>query len=277
MHRPPTTGQPFRFGIMGTPHDARSWRQLATRVEDLGFSTLVVPDGMQLLSPLPALALAAGATSRLHVGTFVLAAPLRPAAAAAWDAHTLSVLSGGRFELGLGTGRPEVVRQAVDRLGAAETSIGQRLARVAATVDELRALDGGDRIRVLMAAGGPRSLRIAATRADTVTFAAGALTGRETLAGMAVELRELAAGRDVEVAVNIFVIGDQMSPWVRGFLGTDVATLREHDSQAILPGDPDEMADELRRRRDLYGLSYVITSAANLEQMAPVAAKLTGT
>ena len=64
-----------------------------------------MPDGTQLLSPLPALAVAAGATTALRVGTWVLASPLRPPLLAAWDAHSLSVLTGGRFDLGIGTGR----------------------------------------------------------------------------------------------------------------------------------------------------------------------------
>jgi alkanesulfonate monooxygenase SsuD/methylene tetrahydromethanopterin reductase-like flavin-dependent oxidoreductase (luciferase family) len=49
---------------------------MARRAEELGYSSLLMPDGMQLLSPLLALALAEGATTSLHVGTFVLASPL---------------------------------------------------------------------------------------------------------------------------------------------------------------------------------------------------------
>jgi hypothetical protein len=37
------------------------------------------------------------------------------------------------------------------------------------------------------------------------------------------------------------------------------------------------MADELRRRRDTLGVSYVSVNSAFLEQLAPVVEQLTGT
>ena len=82
---------------------------------EAGYSTLLMPDGLQLLSPFPALATAA-ATAELRVGTFVLAAPLRPPRTAAWEAHSLTVLTGGRFELGIGTGLPHTATQAAEEL-----------------------------------------------------------------------------------------------------------------------------------------------------------------
>ena len=79
--------------------------QTVRRAADLGYSTILMPDGLQLLSPFPSLAIAAS-TADIRVGTFVAAAPLRPPLAAAWDAHTLTVLTDGRFDFGIGTGRP---------------------------------------------------------------------------------------------------------------------------------------------------------------------------
>ena len=72
------TALPFRFAAQAAPQDADQWLGLARRAKALGYSSLLMPDGMQLLSPLPALALAAGATTTLRVGTWVLASPLRP-------------------------------------------------------------------------------------------------------------------------------------------------------------------------------------------------------
>ena len=40
------------------------------------------------------------------MGTFVLAAPLRPPRAAAWEGHSMTVLTDGRFDFGIGTGLP---------------------------------------------------------------------------------------------------------------------------------------------------------------------------
>jgi alkanesulfonate monooxygenase SsuD/methylene tetrahydromethanopterin reductase-like flavin-dependent oxidoreductase (luciferase family) len=61
-----------------------------------------MPDFPQLQpSPGPTLAVAAALTE-LRVGTWVYASPLRPAWSAAWEAHSLSVLTEGRFEMGVG-------------------------------------------------------------------------------------------------------------------------------------------------------------------------------
>lgn len=270
-------GKPFHFAVQATPQDAQQWVATARRAEELGYSTLLMPDGMQLLSPLPALALAAGATTSLHVGTFVLASPLRPPALAAWDAHTLSVLSGGRFVLGIGTGRPEVVEQSVRRAGQPQTTGARRLALAEETIDALRELDGDRHTPVLVAAGGPRARALAAAKADIVTLAVGPLTSRQDAQRLAGEVRSMAGQRaeSIRFAATIFVVGDEAPDWTRRFLQADMATLTEADSLSILRGTPRQMADELLRRRDTIGISYVSVNAAFAEEFAPVIELLT--
>ena len=270
--------KPFRFAVQANPQDSAQWLGTARRAEELGYATLLMADGMQLLSPLPSLALAAGATTSIHVGTFVLASPLRPPRLAAWDAHTLSELTGGRFELGIGTGRPEVVTQSVQLAGQPETTGAQRLALAEQTIDALRELDGDRRTPVLMAAAGPRARAVAAAKADIITMAAGPLTGRDVAARLTGEIRSMAGPRGdaIEFISPIFVVGDEAPPWMQRFLQADFAAMVAADSLFILRGSPRQMADELRRRRDEIGVSYVSVNAAFLEQFAPVVELLAG-
>jgi alkanesulfonate monooxygenase SsuD/methylene tetrahydromethanopterin reductase-like flavin-dependent oxidoreductase (luciferase family) len=268
----------FRFAAQAVPQDGGQWLATARRAEELGYSTLLMPDGMQLLSPLPALALAAGATTSLRVGTFVLASPLRAPRLAAWDAHTLSVLTGGRFEFGIGTGRPEVAEQSVRLLGQPEMTVSRRLALAEQSVDDLRALDGQRHTPVLMAASGPRARALAAAKADIVTPGVGAMASREEVARMTAQIRAAAGDRAdrIELAMPLFVVGDEAPGWIRQFLQADMATLIAHDSLAILRGSPRQMADELQRRRDGLGISYISVNAAFSEQFAPVIELLDG-
>lgn len=274
------TTRAFRFGVQAVPQDEKQWIGTARRVEALGYSTLLMPDNLHIPSSMPALALAAGATTTLHVGNFVLASPLRAPRLAAWDAHTLSLLTSGRFELGIGTGIPDVAEQAVRLLGQPERTGAQRLALVEQTIDELRALDSDHHTPVLMAARGPRARAVAAAKADSVTLALDPLTGRDEVARLVAEVRAIAGDRagSIEFAWAIQVVGDAPPPLaLQRFLQADMATLIEQDSLTILRGSsPREMADELQRRRETLGISYFSVNAGYIDQFAPVVALLAG-
>lgn len=270
--------RPFRFGVVVTPDGGpERWIATARRVEELGYSTLLMPDGLQLLSPFPSLAVAAAATTRLRVGTFVLAGPLRTPYAAAWDAHSLSVLSGGRFDIGIGTGRP-AVREFAERIGLPFGTATERLAQVERTLEILRELDGDQHTPVLMAGSGPKALALAARVADVVAIAAGALGPRSEVEAMAASVRAAAGARaaDIELAMNLFVVGDEVPPWTQQFVGADAATLIAHDSLTMLRGTTDAMVDELQRRRETIGASYITVNGAFVEQLAPVIERLDG-
>jgi alkanesulfonate monooxygenase SsuD/methylene tetrahydromethanopterin reductase-like flavin-dependent oxidoreductase (luciferase family) len=277
-----TSGR-FRFGVVATPQTAVAdiaggWQRQARRAEELGYSSVLMPDGLQLPSPLPTLAFAAAATTALRVGTFVLASPLRPPALTAWDAHSMSVLTAGRFEFGIGTGHPENVRQAVEVVGMPQTTAAQRLEQVERSIDRLRGLDADRHTPVLMAVAGRRALALAAAKADIVTIAIGPLGTRADMAKLAGELRDAAGPRasDLELLLNVFVVGDDVPGWMQRFLGADQATLIAHDSLTMLRGGAQDMADELQRRRDAFGTSYVAVNGAFIEQFAPVVELLAG-
>lgn len=218
---------------------------------------------------------AAAVTTRLRVGSYVLASPLRTARAAAWEAHSLTTLTGGRFELGLGTGLPSMRHQA-EELGLPYGNGQDRLDSISRTIDHVRGLDGDARTPVMLAVGGPKARRLAAAKADIVALADGPLTSRNDYAAHVEEIRSAAEGRDVELAMNIFVVGEQVPPWIRGFIGADAETLVEHDSLSMIRGSVDDMAAELERRRNELGVSYVIVNGAFIDDFAPVVERLSG-
>lgn len=271
------TDKPFKFCVISEPEDEKQWLNVARQAEDLGYTTLLMADVLTAPSPFPALAVAAGATTTLRMGTWVIASPLRAPRMAAWDAHTLSTLSGGRFDLGIGSGRPFVLEDAEKLIGLQTPKASERLAQVEKTIDELRALDGDAHTPVLIAAGGPKARALAAAKADRVTLATSPFATRDEVAERVADVRGQAGdrGRDLEFIAPIYVIGDEAPPWVPRLLRTDMKTLIEHDSLNILRGSPQEMADELRRRRETLGINCFTVNAVFIERFAKVIELLT--
>jgi alkanesulfonate monooxygenase SsuD/methylene tetrahydromethanopterin reductase-like flavin-dependent oxidoreductase (luciferase family) len=268
----------FRFGVIGAPWGkAEHWRATAVRAAELGYGTLLMPDVLDLLAPGPSLGLAAGAAD-IGVGTWVYAAPLRTPQQTAWEAHTLSVLTAGRFEMGIGAGHPRSGEFA-RRLGLPLRSAAERLAQVSATIDAVRELDGPDlHTRVLVAAGGPKARKLAAAKADIVSIAADPLTSRQVLGDAIADVRTAAGARadDIEFAMNLFAVGDTIPPHVKQSTGADAAELIAADSLVLLRGDTRAMIDELQRRRDELGVSYILVNAEFMSQLAPVVETVAG-
>jgi probable F420-dependent oxidoreductase len=144
-----------------------------------------------MLSPLVALQCAADATTRLRLGTYVIANDYRHPAELAKQFATLDVLSDGRAEVGIGTGynQPEY-----EALGLQYDPAGRRVDRLDESLQILRGLLDGEkvtfqgehyrltdyeshprpvqqRVPIMVGAGGRRLLSIAARRADIVGLA----------------------------------------------------------------------------------------------------------
>jgi alkanesulfonate monooxygenase SsuD/methylene tetrahydromethanopterin reductase-like flavin-dependent oxidoreductase (luciferase family) len=265
--------RPLRFGVVAPIQtELPAWRDRVRRIADSGYSTLLMPDVPHWQpAPGPTLALAA-ALADLRVGTWVYASPLRPAWNTAWEAHSLSVLTEGRFEMGIGTGRPGIEDE-LRELGLPVAPPGQRLAQVRETVTALRNLDGpGLHTPVAMAVRGPKAMALAADVADTVTFA---LSPEESRGAVAQLARDFPATRDVELALHVPVIGDGRASFMAP-PNIDPAALRAADSLAVLPADPAAAAEEIQRRREEIGFSYFIFGADFADSFAPVVAELAG-
>ncbi len=266
--------RPMRFGVVAPIRsELPAWRDQVRRIADNGYSTLLMPDVQQWQpAPAPTLAIAATLAADLRVGTWVYAMPLRAPRGLAWEAHSLSVLTEGRFEMGIGAGRPGIEDEQRE-LGLPVATPGERLAQLRDAVTLLRELDGPDlRTPVTMAVRGPKARALAVELADTVTFAAMPGDSRAEMAQLAAEFR---AVRDVELALHVPVVGDAVSPFMAP-PDTDPAALHAEGSLLALPSDPVAAAEEILRRREEHGFSYFVIGANAADALAPVVAELAG-
>jgi probable F420-dependent oxidoreductase len=284
----------FRFGaVAGFGRTGQEWAATARHIEQLGFSTLLCPDGTGMFAPFQALSAAAAATSTLRLGSYVLAAPLRTPGEVAWETASLDVLSGGRFELGLGAGRPAAERDAV-RLGLPFGTPAERVSRIEQTIEAVRtryaALDegsGNDAVRgvqqprppVLVAGTGPRMLHLAAREANILALGLQPRSTEDDLAAKADQVRAIAGhGFDrLELNLNIALVGDEFPPYAASWLGADPRELIRNGSITVLVGTARQMAETLLRRRDRTAVSYISVNAQFADKFAPVIELLTGT
>jgi len=111
---------------------ARGIKAFAREVEDLGFDSLFITDhllaakrfySVSFLEPLSALAVAAGGTERVRLGTSILIMPLRNPVMLAKELATLQFLSENRMILGAGVGWNE---QEYAALGVQKSERGKR-------------------------------------------------------------------------------------------------------------------------------------------------------
>lgn len=314
--RPDARPRPFRFGVqLDGPADAVGWVDQARRVEDLGYSTLTMPDHFtDQLAPMPALSAAAAATSTLRIGALVFDNDYKHPAVLAKELATQDVLSVGRVEIGLGAGWMESDYRAT---GIAYERPGVRIDRFEEAVAVIKGAmaDGsfsfaGQHYTItdydarpkplqrphpplLIGGGGQRVLSIAAREADIVgingNLAAGAV-GAEAIASMTLDavvdkvaiVREAAGQRFADLELNIRAFMVRVTDDAAGHIASVAGMLQVEDSMVAespfaLFGTTSAIADTLRRRREELGFSYVIVGAEDIEAFAPVVAALAGT
>lgn len=94
----------LKYGIVLPYGDPRLTAKQAAMAEDGGWDAVFVGDAIWCLDPLIQLAAAASATTKIRLGTQVIATPLRTPWTLASQSLALDFLSDGRLTLGLGMG-----------------------------------------------------------------------------------------------------------------------------------------------------------------------------
>ncbi len=286
----------------------------ARRAEELGFSSVTVPDHLDdQPAPLIGLTAVAVATSTIRLLPLVLANDYRHPVILAKELATLDALSGGRLEFGIGAGW---MITDYEYSGIPHDSAGLRIRRLAESVDIVTALLRGERVDIdgefysvhgevsqpqpaqpdgvplLLAGGKQKMLTLAGERADIVGINPGMTAG----------VIDERAGRDATADKT-----DQKFAWVRDGAGarfdsitfqtrihlamiTDdreavakemapllgISTQDALDSPHALVGSVGQVVDEVKRWRDRWGFSYVSIDAQNIEDFAPVVEALDG-
>jgi probable F420-dependent oxidoreductase len=312
----------FRFGCLGeNVRSATELMETARRAEAAGFATFLLRDhfiqepfGHQL-APLAALATVAAATVRLRVGSLVLCNDYRHPVLLAKEVATLDVLSGGRFELGLGAGfsRPEY-----EAAGLPYDPPGVRVDRLAEALQVFKGLFGAAPFTfagrfysvtkldafpkpvqrphppILVGAGGRRMLAIAAREASIIGIQTASLaTGRsapdpsgllaETIAEKIGWIRQQAGARfdDIELSIVSSVVVSEHRRETAERLVLErgwqgLSVERVFEMPSIFIGSVDQIVDEMQKRRERYGISYFVVSDRSLEMAAPIVARLAG-
>ncbi|MBF6173183.1 LLM class flavin-dependent oxidoreductase [Nocardia blacklockiae] len=261
----------LRFATMQVPRSGADWARTARTAEERGYHTLLLPDTLNTASPFPALAAAAAVTTTLRLRPNVLAAPLRPAAATVRETAALQLLSDGRFELGIGIGRPDAQAE-TERLGLPWGSATARRDHLAATVAAVRAaVDPAP--PVVIAASGPRMLALAAEIADRVLIALLPHATEDDLATAVARVRDH-TDRPVAFTTQLVGIGDEMPRWPGSWTVPDAAALRAAGAVGLLPADPGAAAEVLRQREEKYGIDELIVPGDLADAFAPVLERL---
>ena len=308
-----TGHHPFRFAVQGRGAGSRAeWLDKARKAEAQGYDVLSVPDHF-VGGPgaVAALAAAAAVTTRLRLGTFVIANDFRHPALLAKDAATIDLLSDGRLELGVGAGW---MRAEYEATGIPFDPATTRIARLDEAIRLLKALFGeepvtfaGDHYRVaelaivpkpvqrphppiLVGGGGRRILEEAARQADIVAFGPQsrpdgtldeATITEAATARKAEWVRQAAGERFAALELNVFVyaveVTDDRQETAERLAGDfNLPAEAVLASPHTLIGSVEGMVEELQARRERYGLSYVTVGEDLADALAPVVARLAG-
>ena len=277
----------FRFGVVTGGHTSRStWIALAQRAEELGYSSLLLPDVLSTpTATLTAMAVAATATTKLRVGSYVIVNDYRNPALLAREIATLDLLSDGRVELGLGAGNwPHEYQQ----LGIPFDRPGVRVSRFAEGLSIIKQFFTSETVNfsgeyytttvlrpmprpvqqphppILIGGSGRRMLTLAAREADIILLVPPVEEKIDWI-------REAAGERfeHLEFGKAAFDIEVTDSP---------VAAASPFSGMPVVPRPmtTEQTVEHLLGQREHTGASYIQVQERQLENFAPVLARLAG-
>ena len=310
----------FRFGVINEAMlESAAWLDHVRTIERLGYQSFLLRDHLvpdyfgEQYAPLVALAAAAGATSRIRLGTMGLANDFRHPAILAKEAATLAALSGGRLELGLGAGW---LRAEYEAMGLTLDPAGARISRLEEALAIISGLWTGEPLRftgkhyairdlrvtpmppqrppIFLGGGHERMLTLAGRHADIVGLLTSSVASGELVADPAERTPEAverkldwvragAGARYAQIELSLIptvVIGADREAATtrliaeRGWQGIDHQALWAMPS--VFVGSLEEIALTMRERRERYGFSYYVFSDAQAEELAPLVERLAG-
>ncbi|OXM45186.1 TIGR03621 family F420-dependent LLM class oxidoreductase [Amycolatopsis alba] len=305
----------FRFAVqIRNAGHGKEWRAKARRMEELGYSALLIPDHLSdHWAPLVSLTIAAEATSSLKVGSLVLSNDYRNPLLLAKEIAALDNASDGRVEFGLGAGWK---KEDYDSLGIPYDPPGVRIERMTEALAIMKefwatgaAKFDGDHYTVdarigpplpkstphppvIIGGGSRRLLSLAAREADIVSFNARLTSGTidlDVVKSMTAKayaersgwVRKAAGDRFDALELQCLVVVCQVVPdraeTFRNIAAHSPLTVEElTESPAFLVGTVDEICTSLEERRAEYGYSYWVVPEPDMERFAPVVDRLTG-
>ncbi|HEY6959927.1 MAG TPA: TIGR03621 family F420-dependent LLM class oxidoreductase [Candidatus Limnocylindria bacterium] len=304
----------LRFATQtGGAPTAEEWVARAKRIEALGYDTLAMPDHMVggAWAAMPALAALAPVTTKLRFGTLVVDNDFRNPVVFAREVAVLDVVSGGRFELGIGAGwldrdyagtgiRMDRGRVRVERLAEAvrlmkrlfteeQVDFEGTYYRVAKAECRPKTIQR-PHPPIMIAGGGRQILTLAAREADIVAVVPEGITGSGKLAVDAVRLetmrqqiellRREAGARFDEIELSMFldcVLTDDREKTISTMAET-AKVRRELLSESAYRGigTIDEIRAHIVMLKETLGITYVCLRGPDVERLGPVVASLSG-
>lgn len=288
-----TTGvKDFRFGVnMMVPGSRTAWVEKCRKAEGLGYDVVAAADHLGMAPPFPALVLAAEATERVRLTTFVLNTPYYNPVLLARDVTGTDQFTEGRLELGLGAG---YVKEEFEAAGLPFPSARERVDHLEHTIKELKRLYEDPEHKpapaqrpgppLLIGGRGDRVLTLAAEHADIIAFTGTRKVpdGSALVPALAEDIeertrfvRDRLGGRDaefnlllqyVEVTDDPRKVYDYVSSRVDGALTPDQVA----ETPIIFAGTAGQIAEQVAAARERFGFSYFMVLESHLEVFAPV-------